>query len=111
MTGMQAAVRERYGSPDVVEIRDVERPTPGGRPDMVRLSKFRVDRMRGRSGNRSRNLKRSRSTTFGTATAFNPNDLNTSTRKREGTIERSTRAMAARAIAERFKWSGASPLR
>ena len=25
---MKAAIRDKYGSPDVVEVREVERPTP-----------------------------------------------------------------------------------
>lgn len=34
---MKAAVREKYGSPDVVELRDVERPTPADDQVLVRV--------------------------------------------------------------------------
>jgi NADPH:quinone reductase-like Zn-dependent oxidoreductase len=34
---MRAAVRDRFGSPDVVEVRDVEVPVPGGDEVLVRV--------------------------------------------------------------------------
>jgi NADPH:quinone reductase-like Zn-dependent oxidoreductase len=42
--GMKAAVRERYGSPDVVEVRDVERPTPVDDQVLVRVRAASVNR-------------------------------------------------------------------
>ena len=62
--------------------------------DVVEGSKFRVDTSRGRSGSRSRKRKRSRSTMFGMIGASMPNRANTSTRNRDGTTLRSTRAIA-----------------
>ena len=44
MTGMQAAVRDRYGSPDVVELREVERPTPVDDEVLVRVRAASVNR-------------------------------------------------------------------
>ncbi len=44
MTGMQAAVRDRYGSPDVVEVREVERPTPVDDEVLVRVRAASVNR-------------------------------------------------------------------
>ena len=44
MTVMQAAVRDRYGSPDVVELREVERPTPGDDEVLVRVRAASVNR-------------------------------------------------------------------
>jgi NADPH:quinone reductase-like Zn-dependent oxidoreductase len=41
---MQAAVRERYGSPDVVEVRDIERPTPSAGEVLVRVQAASVNR-------------------------------------------------------------------
>ncbi len=41
---MKAAVRERYGSPEVVEIRDVERPVPTGDEVLVRVRAASVNR-------------------------------------------------------------------
>jgi NADPH:quinone reductase-like Zn-dependent oxidoreductase len=34
---MRAAVRERYGSPDVVELREIEKPVPAGDEVLVRV--------------------------------------------------------------------------
>ena len=44
MTGMQAAVRDRYGSPDVVEVREVDRPTPVDDEVLVRVRAASVNR-------------------------------------------------------------------
>jgi NADPH:quinone reductase-like Zn-dependent oxidoreductase len=44
MTGMQAAVRERYGSPDVVELREIERPIPVDDEVLVRVRAASVNR-------------------------------------------------------------------
>jgi NADPH:quinone reductase-like Zn-dependent oxidoreductase len=44
MTRMQAAVRDRYGSPDVVKVREVERPTPVGDEVLVRVHAASVNR-------------------------------------------------------------------
>jgi len=44
MTGMLAAVRDRYGSPDVVELREVERPTPVDDEVLVRVRAASVNR-------------------------------------------------------------------
>jgi NADPH:quinone reductase-like Zn-dependent oxidoreductase len=41
---MKAAFTERYGSPDVVGIRDIERPTPGGDEILVRVRAASVNR-------------------------------------------------------------------
>ena len=41
---MLAAVRDRYGSPDVVELREVERPTPGDGQVLVRVRAASVNR-------------------------------------------------------------------
>ena len=41
---MRAAMRDRYGSPDVVEIREVERPTPVGDEVLVRVHAASVNR-------------------------------------------------------------------
>jgi NADPH:quinone reductase-like Zn-dependent oxidoreductase len=41
---MRAAQRDRYGPPDVVEIRDVERPTPGDGQVLVRVRAASVNR-------------------------------------------------------------------
>ena len=41
---MKAAVRERYGTPDVVEIRDVERPVPSADEVLVRVRAASVNR-------------------------------------------------------------------
>jgi len=41
---MKAAMRERYGSPDVVEVRDVERPSPSGDQLLVRVRAASVNR-------------------------------------------------------------------
>jgi len=41
---MQAAVRERYGSPDVVEVREVERPVPRDDQVLVRVHAASVNR-------------------------------------------------------------------
>jgi NADPH:quinone reductase-like Zn-dependent oxidoreductase len=41
---MQAAVRERYGSPDVVEVRDVATPVPGPDRVLVRVRVASVNR-------------------------------------------------------------------
>jgi NADPH:quinone reductase-like Zn-dependent oxidoreductase len=41
---MQAAVRDRYGSPDVVELREVERPIPGDEAVLVRVRAASVNR-------------------------------------------------------------------
>jgi hypothetical protein len=34
---MKAAVQEKYGSPDIVELRDVDRPTPTDDQVLVRV--------------------------------------------------------------------------
>src|SRR5688572_1483216 len=34
---MRALIRDRYGSPDVLEVRDVERPVPREREVLVRV--------------------------------------------------------------------------
>ncbi len=44
MTRMQAAVRDRYGSPDVVELREVERPIPVDDEVLVRVRAASVNR-------------------------------------------------------------------
>ena len=41
---MKAAVRDRYGGPDVVEVRDVDRPIPGGDRVVVRVVAASVNR-------------------------------------------------------------------
>jgi len=41
---MRAAVRDRYGPPEVVEIREVERPTPSGNQVLVRVRAASVNR-------------------------------------------------------------------
>jgi NADPH:quinone reductase-like Zn-dependent oxidoreductase len=41
---MKAAVHERYGSPEVVEIRDVDRPTPLADQVLVRVHAASVNR-------------------------------------------------------------------
>ena len=41
---MKAAVRRRYGPPDVVEVRDVERPIPAGDDVLVRVQAASVNR-------------------------------------------------------------------
>ena len=41
---MQAAVRERYGSIDVVEVRDVDRPEPADDEVLVRVRAASVNR-------------------------------------------------------------------
>jgi NADPH:quinone reductase-like Zn-dependent oxidoreductase len=41
---MQAAIRDRYGSPDVVAIRDVDRPTPAADQVLVRVHTASVNR-------------------------------------------------------------------
>ena len=35
---MRAAVHDRFGSPDVLELRDVEKPTPADDEVLVRVS-------------------------------------------------------------------------
>lgn len=44
MVSMQAATYARYGSPDAVEVRDVERPTPTGDEILVRVRVASVNR-------------------------------------------------------------------
>jgi hypothetical protein len=41
---MKAAVRDRYGSPEVVELRDVERPAPANDQVLVRIRAASVNR-------------------------------------------------------------------
>ncbi|HET7168572.1 MAG TPA: NAD(P)-dependent alcohol dehydrogenase [Candidatus Limnocylindrales bacterium] len=41
---MRAAIRERYGSPDVVEVRDIEVPVPTGDQVLVRVGAASVNR-------------------------------------------------------------------
>lgn len=41
---MQAAMRERYGPPDVVTVRDVERPVPQGDQVLVRMQAASINR-------------------------------------------------------------------
>ncbi|HEX5825658.1 MAG TPA: NAD(P)-dependent alcohol dehydrogenase [Candidatus Limnocylindrales bacterium] len=41
---MKAAMRDRYGSPDVVELRDVDRPTPADDQVLVRVRAASVNR-------------------------------------------------------------------
>ena len=41
---MKAAVRDRYGGPEVVEVRDVDRPVPGGDGVVVRVVAASVNR-------------------------------------------------------------------
>ena len=41
---MKAAIRERYGSPDVVELREVDRPAPGEGEILVRVRAASVNR-------------------------------------------------------------------
>src|SRR6187551_1826794 len=41
---MRAAVREAYGSPDVVEVREIERPVPAGDGVLVRVQAASVNR-------------------------------------------------------------------
>ena len=41
---MKAAVRERYGSLDVVELRDIDRPVPAGDQVLVRIEAASVNR-------------------------------------------------------------------
>jgi NADPH:quinone reductase-like Zn-dependent oxidoreductase len=41
---VKAAIRERYGSPDVVEVRDVDRPTPTDDQVLVRVRAASVNR-------------------------------------------------------------------
>src|SRR6266542_4975734 len=42
--GMKAAFRERYGSPDVVELREVDRPVPTEGQVLVRVRAASVNR-------------------------------------------------------------------
>jgi NADPH:quinone reductase-like Zn-dependent oxidoreductase len=44
MTRVRAAYADRYGGPDVVRIRDVERPTPAGNEVLVRVRAASVNR-------------------------------------------------------------------
>ncbi|HET8777394.1 MAG TPA: NAD(P)-dependent alcohol dehydrogenase, partial [Candidatus Limnocylindria bacterium] len=44
MTRMTAAYADRYGGPDVVRIREVERPTPRGGEILVRVHAASVNR-------------------------------------------------------------------
>lgn len=44
MTRMRAAYADRYGGPDVVRVRDVERPTPAGDELLVRVRAASVNR-------------------------------------------------------------------
>ncbi|HEX7068411.1 MAG TPA: NAD(P)-dependent alcohol dehydrogenase [Candidatus Limnocylindria bacterium] len=44
MTRMRAAYADRYGGPDVVRIRDVERPTPAGNELLLRVRAASVNR-------------------------------------------------------------------
>jgi NADPH:quinone reductase-like Zn-dependent oxidoreductase len=44
MTAMQAAMRDRYGPPEVVEVRDVERPAPTGDQVLVQVRAASVNR-------------------------------------------------------------------
>jgi len=41
---MRAAMRDRYGPPEVVEVRDIERPTPSGDQVLVRVNAASVNR-------------------------------------------------------------------
>jgi NADPH:quinone reductase-like Zn-dependent oxidoreductase len=41
---MRAAMRDRYGGPDVVELRDVERPVPAGDQVLVRVVAASINR-------------------------------------------------------------------
>jgi NADPH:quinone reductase-like Zn-dependent oxidoreductase len=41
---MKAAVREKYGSPDIVEIREIDRPTPADDQALVRVRAASVNR-------------------------------------------------------------------
>jgi len=41
---MKAAWRERYGGPHVVEVRDIEKPTPSGDQVLVRVEAASVNR-------------------------------------------------------------------
>ena len=41
---MKAAVRDRYGPPEVVEVRDVERPVPSSDEVLVRVRAASVNR-------------------------------------------------------------------
>ena len=41
---MKAAMRDRYGTPDVVELRDVEMPTPGEGEVLIRVRAASVNR-------------------------------------------------------------------
>ncbi len=41
---MQAAIRERYGPPDVVSVRDIDRPVPAGDEVLVRMQAAAVNR-------------------------------------------------------------------
>ena len=44
MALMRAAVQERYGPPEVVDLRDVERPEPAGDQVLVRVVVASVNR-------------------------------------------------------------------
>lgn len=44
MRAMKAAVRDRYGPPDVVEVGDVDRPTPSADQVLVRVHAASVTR-------------------------------------------------------------------
>ena len=37
MTAMKAMVRHRYGSPEVLELKDVPKPTPGDNDILIRI--------------------------------------------------------------------------
>jgi len=41
---MKAALRDRYGTPDVVELRDVDRPVPSDDQVLVRVRAASVNR-------------------------------------------------------------------
>ena len=41
---MKAALRDRYGSPDVVEVREIDRPVPSGDQVLVRIHAASVNR-------------------------------------------------------------------
>ena len=41
---MKAAIRERYGTPDVVEVREIEQPTPVGDQILIRVRTASVNR-------------------------------------------------------------------
>ena len=42
---MKAAIRERYGTPDVVEVREIEQPTPVGDQILIRVRTASVVRL------------------------------------------------------------------